>query len=86
VNDAVRGYKEINLRALKMLKPGGVLATFSCSHHIHPEMLQAVIVDAAADARKMLRLIKRLWQSPDHPILPAVPETEYLKGFLVEVI
>jgi 23S rRNA (cytosine1962-C5)-methyltransferase len=86
VDDAVRGYKEINLRALKMLQPGGVLATFSCSHHIRPELLQAVVVDAAADARKTVRLVKRLWQSPDHPILPAVPETEYLKGFLVDVM
>ena len=86
VDDALRGYKEINLRALKMLPVGGVLATFTCSHHIGAELLRAVVVDAAADARKTVRLLKVLSQSADHPILPAVPETEYLKGFLLEVI
>jgi 23S rRNA (cytosine1962-C5)-methyltransferase len=86
VDDALRGYKEINLRALKMLPPGGLLATFTCSHHISAELLCAVVVDAAADARKMVRLVKSLAQSPDHPILPAVPETEYLKGFLLQVL
>jgi 23S rRNA (cytosine1962-C5)-methyltransferase len=86
VDDALRGYKEINLRALKMLPVGGVLATFTCSHHIGAELLRAVVVDAAADARKTVRLVKSLSQSADHPILPAVPETEYLKGFLLEVI
>lgn len=86
VDDAVRGYKEINLRALKMLPPGGLLATFTCSHHIGAELLRAVVVDAAADARKTVRLVKSLTQAPDHPILPAVPETEYLKGFLLQVM
>ena len=86
VGDALRGYKEINLRALKMLPPGGILATFSCSHHITPDLLMAVTVDAAADARKTLRLVKMLTQAADHPILPAVPETEYLKGFLMQVM
>ncbi len=85
VNDALRGYKEINLRALKMLPPGGMLATFTCSHHIHAELFKAVVVDAAADARKMVRLVKTLTQSPDLPVLPAVPETEYLRGFLLQV-
>jgi 23S rRNA (cytosine1962-C5)-methyltransferase len=86
VNDALRGYKEINLRALKMLPPGGRLATFTCSHHIGAELFRAVVVDAAADARKTVRLVKSLTQSPDHPILPAVPETEYLRGFLLQVM
>ena len=86
VDDALRGYKEINLRALKMLAPGGLLATFSCSHHIDGELLKAVIVAAAADAHKLVRLVKVLTQSPDHPILLAVPETEYLKGYLVQVV
>lgn len=86
VNDALRGYKEINLRALKMLPPGGMLATFSCSHHINESLLEAVIIDAASDARKTLRLVKTLTQSPDHPILLGVPETEYLKGFLLQVV
>ncbi len=86
VDDAARGYKEINLRALKMLPPGGVLATFSCSHHIPGELFRMILVDAAADARKPVRLLKTLTQSRDHPILPAVPETEYLRGLLVQVL
>jgi 23S rRNA (cytosine1962-C5)-methyltransferase len=86
IQEALRGYKEINLRALKMLPPGGILATFSCSHHIDAELFKAVVLDAAADARKPLRLLKRLTQARDHPILPAVPETEYLKGLLLQVL
>jgi 23S rRNA (cytosine1962-C5)-methyltransferase len=86
VGDALRGYKEINLRALKMLPVGGVLATFTCSHHIGAELFKAVVVDAAVDAKKTIRLVKVLTQSPDHPILPAVPETEYLRGFIVQVM
>jgi len=86
VGDALRGYKEINLRALKMLPPGGILATFTCSHHIDAELFKSVVLDAAADAKRMLRLVKVLTQSPDHPILPAIPETEYLRGLLLEVM
>ena len=86
VDGAVRGYKEINLRALKMLPAGGKLATFTCSHHIDAELFKAIVLDAAADAKKTLRLVKVLTQSRDHPILPAVPETEYLRGLLLEVV
>jgi 23S rRNA (cytosine1962-C5)-methyltransferase len=86
LDDALRGYKEINLRALKMLPPGGVLATFTCSHHVTSDLFLAAVLSAAADAHKTVRLIKRLTQSPDHPILPAIPETEYLKGLLLQVI
>ncbi len=86
VGDALRGYKEINLRALKMLPPGGLLATFTCSHHIDAELFKSVVVAAAADAKKTVRLVKVLTQSPDHPILPAIPETEYLRGLLLEVM
>jgi 23S rRNA (cytosine1962-C5)-methyltransferase len=86
VDDAVRGYKEINLRALKRLGPGGMLATFSCSHHIRGELFRLIVVDAAADARKTVRLVRTLTQSRDHPILPAVPESEYLRGLLLQVM
>jgi len=86
VDDALRGYKEINLRALKMLPPGGILATFSCSHHINANLLEAVVVEAAADAHRTVRLVKTLTQAPDHPVLLGVPETEYLKGFLLQVV
>ena len=86
VEAAMRGYKEINLRALKMLTPGGILATFSCSHHISLELLKAVVVDAAADAHRTLRLVQTLTQAADHPILPAIPETEYLSGLLLQAV
>jgi 23S rRNA (cytosine1962-C5)-methyltransferase len=86
IEGALRGYKEINLRALKMLPPGGILATFTCSHHIDAELFKSVVVEAAADAKKTVRLVKVLTQSPDHPILPAIPETEYLRGLLLEVM
>jgi 23S rRNA (cytosine1962-C5)-methyltransferase len=85
VGDAMRGYKEIHLRALKLLKTGGTLATFCCSHHVDAALFQAVISEAAFDARRILRRVAIYSQSPDHPVLPAVPETEYLKGFAFEV-
>jgi 23S rRNA (cytosine1962-C5)-methyltransferase len=86
VPDALRGYKEIHLRALKLLKTGGTLATFCCSHHVDSVMFQAVILAAAYDARRILRRVATYSQSPDHPIIPAIPETEYLKGFAFEVV
>ena len=85
VPDALRGYKEIHLRALKLLKPDGVLATFCCSHHVDARLFQEVILAAAFDARRVLRRVATYAQSPDHPVLPAIPETEYLKGFAFEV-
>ena len=86
VGDALRGYKEIHLRALKLLKPGGVLATFCCSHHVSAELFQDVILAAAYDAHKLLRRVATYGQSPDHPVIPAIPETEYLKGFAFEIV
>jgi len=84
VPDALRGYKEIHLRALKLLKTGGTLATFCCSHHVGAALFESVILEAAFDARRVLRRVAAYSQSPDHPILPSVPETEYLKGFAFE--
>lgn len=86
VNDAMRGYKEIHLRALKMLQPGGIMATFSCSHHVSTGEFHASISDAAVDARKTLRRVAIYGQRPDHPILATIPETEYLVGYAYEVI
>ena len=86
VPDALRGYKEIHLRALKLLKPNGTLATFCCSHHVDATTFEAVILDAAFDARKTLRRVATYGQSPDHPVIPTIPETEYLKGFAFEVV
>ena len=85
IPDALRGYKEIHLRALKLLKRGGTLATFCCSHHIDALTFQEVILEAAFDARRLLRRIETYSQSPDHPIVPSIPETEYLKGCAFEV-
>jgi 23S rRNA (cytosine1962-C5)-methyltransferase len=86
VPDALRGYKEIHLRALKLLRPGGVLATFCCSHHVSAELFQDTLLSAAFDTRKILRRAAAYAQSPDHPIIPMIPETEYLKGFAFEMV
>ncbi|MFM1768580.1 MAG: hypothetical protein RJA22_1109 [Verrucomicrobiota bacterium] len=86
VPDAMRGYKEIHLRALRLLKPGGTLATFCCSHHVDSRLFLDGILSAAFDARKVLRRIATYEQSPDHPVIPSIPETEYLKGFAFELV
>ena len=86
LDSARRGYKEIHLRALQLLAPDGMLATFSCSHHVSREMLLEVIVDAGVDAKRSVRIVSYLSQALDHPILPHIPETEYLKGYLLQVL
>ncbi len=86
VEDALRGYKEIHLRALKLLRPGGLLATFCCSHHVDSVTFQDVILSAAFDTRRVLRRVATFTQSPDHPYIPCIAETEYLKGFAFEVV
>ncbi|NBR84619.1 MAG: class I SAM-dependent rRNA methyltransferase [Verrucomicrobia bacterium] len=86
VPDALRGYKEIHLRALKLLKPGGLLATFCCSHHVDAATFQDVALSAAFDTRRILRRVATFTQSPDHPFIPSIPETEYLKGYAFEVV
>lgn len=80
---AARGYKEINLRALKMLDAGGVLVTCTCSYHMSEQMFMDTITEAAADARRRVRIVERRTQASDHPILLGVPETFYLKCFIV---
>jgi 23S rRNA (cytosine1962-C5)-methyltransferase len=82
---ALRGYKELNLRALKMLRPGGTLVTCSCSHHVGVEEFTAVVSAAAADARRSVRLLERRGAGNDHPVLLGVPETEYLKCLICRV-
>jgi 23S rRNA (cytosine1962-C5)-methyltransferase len=79
LDTALRGYKELNLRALKMLRPDGILVTCSCSYHVSEADLLQVVAEAAGDARRTLRLLERRGQSKDHPILLSVPETAYLK-------
>jgi 23S rRNA (cytosine1962-C5)-methyltransferase len=82
---AMRGYKELNLRALKMLRPGGILVTCSCSYHVSSADFLAMLADAARDARRNLRMIESRGQAKDHPILLNIPETAYLKCIIANV-
>jgi 23S rRNA (cytosine1962-C5)-methyltransferase len=83
VDKARRGYKEINLRALKILRPGGCLITCSCSYHVHEADLEAILADAAMDAQATVSVVEKRRQARDHPILLGVPETYYLKCFVL---
>ena len=85
VEGALRGYKELNLRALKMLGPGGLLVTCSCSHHVAWADLESAVAAAAADASRRVRLIERRGAALDHPVVLNLPETEYLKCLVLEV-
>ena len=82
---ALRGYKEINLRALKMLRPGGVLITCSCSHHVKESDFVDMLREAAGDARRVTRVLEKRGQAKDHPVLLGVPETAYLKCVILQV-
>lgn len=82
---ARRGYKEINLRALRLLAPGGFLVTCSCSYHMTPDRFRDVVAEAARDARRRLRLVAERAQGPDHPVVPGYPESHYLKCLIFEV-
>ena len=86
VKNAFRGYKEINLKAMKLLPRGGYLATCSCSHFMTPTLFRQMLWEAAADAAVSLRQIEERRQAPDHPILWGVPETEYLKFYLFQIV
>jgi 23S rRNA (cytosine1962-C5)-methyltransferase len=86
LKSAARGYKEINLRALKLLKVGGVLVTCSCSYHMSEELFLDIIADAALDARRRVQIIQKRGQSTDHPVLLGVPETHYLKCVIARVV
>ena len=85
VEGALRGYKELNLRALRMLNHGGLLITCSCSHHVGWADLEAAVASAAADAGRRVRLLQRRGAAPDHPVVLNLPETEYLKCLVLEV-
>jgi 23S rRNA (cytosine1962-C5)-methyltransferase len=82
VERAARGYKDINLLAFKLLRPGGLLFTFSCSGHITPSLFRKIVADAAADAGVHALVARELGQSPDHPVSLSIPESLYLKGLL----
>ena len=86
IRNAERGYKEINFRAMKLLPRGGYLATCSCSHFMTKEMFLEMLRSAARDAGVSLKLVEARGQAPDHPILLNVPETDYLKFFLLQVV
>jgi 23S rRNA (cytosine1962-C5)-methyltransferase len=86
LHDAMRGYKELHVRAFKLLTHGGICATFSCSHHVGNEVFASMIRDALVDARRSARQLRRFEQALDHPVLPTLPETEYFKGFLLEMM
>jgi len=86
VKSGARGYKEINLRALKLLNPGGVLVTCTCSYHLSEQMFLEIIVGAALDAHRRVQIVEKRGQSSDHPVLLGVPETHYLKCVIARVI
>lgn len=86
VENAVRGYKEINLRAMKLLRPGGFLISCSCSYHLSQDRFRQILAEAAHDAKRVLRLIAFQSQAKDHPVLLSHPETEYLKCAVLQVL
>jgi 23S rRNA (cytosine1962-C5)-methyltransferase len=82
---AMRGYKEINLRAMQRLSPGGVLATYSCSYHVHDADFRGMLAEAANDARRRAQVIQFCHQPSDHPVLVTMPESEYLRGYILRI-
>ena len=86
LGDAMRGYRELHVRAFKLLSRDGVLATFSCSHHVTENAFAQMITNALVDARRSARRLRRFEQALDHPVLPTLPETEYFKGVLLEMM
>ena len=86
LHNAMRGYRELHVRAFKLLSKDGLLATFSCSHHVSESIFAQTISDALVDARRSARRLRRFEQALDHPVLPTLPETEYFKGVLLEMM
>jgi 23S rRNA (cytosine1962-C5)-methyltransferase len=86
LRNAMGGYRELHMRAFRLLSKDGLLATFSCSHHIGDAAFLETITGALVDARRSVRRVRRFEQAPDHPILATIPETEYLRGFLFEML
>jgi 23S rRNA (cytosine1962-C5)-methyltransferase len=80
-----RGYKDINMLGLALVKPGGVLATFSCSGHVDAALFQKIVAGAAVDAGRSAQILERLSQPPDHPVATEFPEADYLKGLVLRV-
>jgi 23S rRNA (cytosine1962-C5)-methyltransferase len=86
LRDALRGYRELHVRAFKLLSKDGLLATFSCSHHVSDAAFSQTIADALVDARRSARRLRHFEQALDHPVLPTIPETEYFRGVLLEMM
>ncbi len=86
LHEAMRGYRELHVRAFQLLAPDGLLATFSCSHHVAGEAFESMIAEALVDARRSARRLRRFEQALDHPVLPTLPETEYFRGLLLEMM
>ncbi|MBD3184613.1 methyltransferase domain-containing protein [Candidatus Poribacteria bacterium] len=86
VKGAARGYKYINMAAMKLLNPGGILVTFSCSHHVNLDLFRKIVFGASVDAECNLRIIRTLQAAPDHPINISHPESEYLKGLICQIM
>lgn len=85
MSGALRGYKELNLRSLRALEPGGLLATYTCSHHMGDAELRGVLADAAHDAKRHVHVVEYCHQPADHPVLVTMPESEYLRGYILRV-
>lgn len=85
LDGALRGYKELNLRAMKALTPGGVLATYACSHHMQDKEFRSVLAEAANDAKRRVHVLEWCHQPLDHPVLVTMPESEYLRGYILRV-
>jgi len=85
VMDAARGYKDVNLSAMRLLRPGGVLITFSCSGLVSADLFQKIVFGASVDAGRDVQIVDRLAQGADHPVLLTFPESAYLKGFACRV-
>ena len=86
VSHALAGYKDVNLRGLRLLQPGGVLVTCSCSQPVSDQEFWMMVQAAARDAHRQIRLLEQRGQGPDHPVLAGMPETRYLKCFIVQVL
>jgi len=85
IRSAARGYQDINRLSLNLLRPGGILVTFSCSGLVSPDLFQKIVFSASLEAKREVQILEKLGHSSDHPILITVPETEYLKGFICRV-
>jgi 23S rRNA (cytosine1962-C5)-methyltransferase len=85
LNAATRGYKDINMLGMRLLRPGGILCTFSCSGLVSEDLFQKILFGASIDVGREVRILERLGQGTDHPVLLSFPESAYLKGFICQV-